>query len=120
MINLFRLLENETLKIFNIRERQKSRHKCGGTKVCKTEEVKKYFVNPKIVVEVFSYIIGSLDFKTISCTLFLLHMKTMNDVVLWYILALHQLFHFVACVSFLSIFFFFPFFLSFFVSSITS
>ena len=118
MFNLFRLMENETLKIFSIRERHKSRHKFGGTEVCKAEEVRKYFVNPKIEIEVFSYIICSLDFKNISCTLFLLHMKTMNGVVSSYILllALHHLFHFIACVSFLSIFFFF---LSFFVSSIT-
>ena len=47
-------MENETLKIFSIRERRKSRHKFGGTKVCKAEEVRKYFVNPKIEIEVFS------------------------------------------------------------------
>ena len=52
--NLFRLLENETLKIFSIRERRKSRHKCGGTKVCKAEKVRKHFINPKIEIEVFS------------------------------------------------------------------
>ena len=57
------LLENETLKIFSIRERRKSRHKFGGTKVCKAEEVRKYFVNPKIEIEVFSYIIYSLISK---------------------------------------------------------
>ena len=113
--NLFRLLENET---FSIPERRKSRYKFGGTKVCKAEEVTKYCANSKTEIEVFSYIICSLDFKNISCTLFSLHMKTMNGVVSSYILllALHHLFHFIACVSFLSIFFFF---LSFFVSSIT-
>ena len=59
-----------------------------------------------------------LDFKNILCTPVLLHMKAMNAVVLWnmLLLALHHLFHFIACVSLLSIFFFF---LSFFVSSIT-
>ena len=41
--HLFRLLENETLKIFSIQERCKSRHKLGGTKACKAEEVRKYF-----------------------------------------------------------------------------
>ena len=61
------------------------------------------FLNPKIEIEVFSYIICSLDFKNISCIFFLL-----NGVVSWYILALHNLFHFIACVSFLSTFFFFP------------
>ena len=99
-------------------EEDAERHKFGGNRVWKAEEVRKNFVNPKIEIEVFSYIICSLDFKNISCTLFLLHMKTMNGVVSSYILllALHHLFHFIACVSFLSIFFFF---LSFFVSSIT-
>ena len=46
---------------------------------------RKHFVNPKIEIEVFRYIICSLDFKNISCTLFLLHGKTMNSVVSWYI-----------------------------------
>ena len=60
-INLFRLLENETLKIFSIWERRKRRHKFGGTKVGKAKEVRKCFVNPKIEIEVFSYIICSLE-----------------------------------------------------------
>ena len=89
MFNLFRLLKNETLKIFSIQERRKSRHKFGGTKVCKAEEVRKYFTNRKVLVEVFSYMICSLDFKNISI-LFSLHMKIMNGVVLWYTLALHH------------------------------
>ena len=118
MFNLFRLLENKTLKIFSIRERRESRHRFGGTEVCKAEEVRKYFVNLEIELKVFSYIICTLDFKNISCAQFLLHMKTMNGVVSWYILALCLLFHFIVCVSFLSIFFLF--FLSIFVSSITS
>ena len=114
MFNLFRLLGNETLKIFSIRERRKSRHEFAVTKVCKAEEVRKNIGNPKIVVEFFSYVICSLDFKHISCALFLLHMKTMNGVVSWYKLALHHLFHFIACVSFLSIFsFIFVSFLSY-------
>ena len=53
MFNLFRLLENETLEMFSIRERRRSKHKFGGTKVCKAEEVRKYFVNSKIENEVF-------------------------------------------------------------------
>ena len=32
----------------NKQQRCKSKYKYGGTKVCKAEEVKKYFVNPKI------------------------------------------------------------------------
>ena len=75
------LLENETLKIFSIRERRKSRHKFGGTKVCKAEEVRKYFVNPKIEIEAFRYIIFSMDSKNILFTLFFLHMKMMNAVI---------------------------------------
>ena len=47
-------MENETLKILSIRERRKNKHKLGRTKVCKAEEVRKYFVNPKTEIEVFS------------------------------------------------------------------
>ena len=36
-----------------MRERRKSKHKFGGTKVYKAEEVRKYFVNSKIKNEVF-------------------------------------------------------------------
>ena len=53
MFNLFRLVENKTLKIFSMRERRKSKHKFGGTKACKAEEVRKYFVNSKIENGVF-------------------------------------------------------------------
>ena len=53
MFNLFRLLENETLKMFSMRKRRKSKHEFGGNKVCKAEEVRKYFVNFKIENEVF-------------------------------------------------------------------
>ena len=115
MFNLFRLLENETLKIFSIWERRKSRHKFGATKVCKAKSARKLFLNPKIEVKIFSYVICSLDFKNISCALFLLHMKTMNGVVSWYILLL-ALHHFFYCACFVS-FYFLYFFLSFFVSS---
>ena len=34
--------------MFSKQERRKSKYKFGGTKVCKAEEVRKYFVNPKI------------------------------------------------------------------------
>ena len=48
-------------------ERQKSKHKFGGTKVFKAKEERTYFVNPKIENEVFgyclNYIIFSLDFR---------------------------------------------------------
>ena len=82
-VNLFRLLENKILKIFSIQERYKSRQKFGRSNVSKTEEVRKYFVNLKLEIEDFSYIIHNLDFKNISCALFLLHMKMMNYVVSW-------------------------------------
>ena len=39
--------------MLSIRERHKSKHKFGGTKVCKAEEVRQYFVNSKIENEVF-------------------------------------------------------------------
>ena len=51
----------------NMREKCKSKQKFGGAKVFKTEQVRKYFVNPKTENEVFSqyvnYIICSLDFR---------------------------------------------------------
>ena len=37
-----------------MQERRKSKHKFGGTKISNAEEVKKYFVNPKIENQVFS------------------------------------------------------------------
>ena len=52
--NLFRLLENETSQMFSKRKRRKNKHKFGGTKLCKAEEVRKYFVNPKIENEFLS------------------------------------------------------------------
>ena len=36
-----------------MRGKRKSKHKLGGAKVCKAEQVKKYFVNPKTENEVF-------------------------------------------------------------------
>ena len=36
-----------------MRKKCKSKHKFGGAKVCKAEQVKKYFVNPKTENEVF-------------------------------------------------------------------
>ena len=38
----------------NMREKCKSKQKFGGVKVCKTEQVRKCFVNPKTENEVFS------------------------------------------------------------------
>ena len=39
--------------MFSMRQRHTSKHKFGGTKVCKAEEVRKYFVNPKLETENF-------------------------------------------------------------------
>ena len=39
--------------MFSKQERRKSKHKFGGTKVFKAEEVRKYFVNSKIEDELF-------------------------------------------------------------------
>ena len=53
MFNRFRVLENEIMEIFSNGERNKSKHKFAGTKVCGADEVQKYFVNPKTKIEVF-------------------------------------------------------------------
>ena len=42
-------------------------------------------------------------------TLSFFHMRTINSVISWYVLTLQRLFHFIACVSFLPIFFLFFF-----------
>ena len=39
--------------MFSKQEKRKSKHKFGGTKVFKAEEVRKYFVNSKIEDELF-------------------------------------------------------------------
>ena len=36
------------MEMFSKGERSKSKHKFGGTKVCKAEYVREYFVDPKI------------------------------------------------------------------------
>lgn len=41
MFNLFRLLENEAMKMFSMRVRNEGKHKFVATKGCETEEVKK-------------------------------------------------------------------------------
>ena len=37
-----------------MKEKCKNKLKFGGAKACKAEQVRKYFVNPKIEIEVFS------------------------------------------------------------------
>ena len=49
------------MKIFDVQERRKGRHKFGGTKLCKAEEVRNYFVNPKI--EIGSFQLHYLQFR---------------------------------------------------------
>ena len=41
------------MEMFSMGERNKSKHKFGGTKVCKAEEIRQYFINPKIEHENF-------------------------------------------------------------------
>ena len=53
LVYLGYLLENETMEMFSMGERSKSKDKFGGTKVCEAEEVREYFINPKIENEVF-------------------------------------------------------------------
>ena len=48
--------------------------------------------------------------RNISWILSLLHMRTMNGAISWYVLAVQRLFHFIACVSLLCISFCFLFF----------
>ena len=36
-----------------MQEKRKSKHNFGGAKVCKAEQVRKYFLNPKTENEVF-------------------------------------------------------------------
>ena len=51
---LFRLLENETIEMFGMGERTKSKRKLGWTKVCKADEVINHFINPKVENEAFN------------------------------------------------------------------
>ena len=87
--------------------------------------MRKQFLNPKVEVKVFSYIICSLDFKNVSCTLFLLHMLVYPHRYV-YSLFIAYWGRFVVCIAigspslisfycacFVS-FYFFYFFLSFF------
>ena len=43
------------MEMFNTQKRRKSKHKIGETKVCKAEEVRKYFVNTKIENKVYLF-----------------------------------------------------------------
>ena len=116
MLSLFRLLQNETSKIFSIRERHKSRHKFGGTKVCKAEGVRKYFVNPKTEIEVFNYIICRLAAWISKIS----HMLSSYCIYKrWMTLFRGTCWLSITYFILLHVFHFFFFFLSFFVSSIT-
>ena len=108
----FKLLENKTSKIFSIWERRKSRHKFRGTDVYKAQEVRKYFVNPKIGIYVFSYIICSLAFK-------ISHALSFDCIWKWWMVLfrgtywLSIIYFILLCVFLLCVFLFFPLFLSF-------
>ena len=54
LIYLGYLLEKESMEMFSIGERSKSKHKFSETKVCEAEEEREYFTNPKIEIEVFA------------------------------------------------------------------
>ena len=41
------------MEMFSMGERSKSKRKFGGTKVCEVDEVREYFINPKIKNEAF-------------------------------------------------------------------
>ena len=170
--------------MFSKQERCKSKYKFGGTKVCKAEEVRKYFLYPKIErfwlvcklhylqfgfqiyrssrsqlffgkgalknFEMLEFLVnkvagfqacnfikkrlkhrcfsakfgkslrasilhntsGGCFWKYLMNSPFILfHIRMMNCVIAWYVLALHRLFHFIACPWFLSISIFFLSFL---------
>ena len=56
LIYLDCFLENETMEMFSMEESSKTRRKFGGTKVCESERVREYFVNPKIENKVSDYL----------------------------------------------------------------
>ena len=88
-----------------------------GTKVCKSEQVRKYFVNPKTEIEVLSYIICSLDFENIS--------RTLSFYCIWkrWILSFHGTYWlsitYLILLRVFCFFLFFSFFLRFFAGSVT-
>ena len=47
-LNLFRILENETMEIFSMGGQSKSKRKFGKVKVSEPDEVTVYFINPEI------------------------------------------------------------------------
>ena len=53
--------------------KRQSKHRFCGAKVCKAEQVRRYFVNPKPESEVFgqyvNYIICCLDFRNIEAVI---------------------------------------------------
>ena len=62
------------------------------------------------ICKIFKSILLSGCSGNILWTLSLLHMRMMNGIIAWYVLALQCLFYFIVCVSFLSISFFFYYF----------
>ena len=47
-LNLFRILENETMEIFSMGGQSKSKRKFGEVKVSEADEITVYFINPEI------------------------------------------------------------------------
>ena len=54
-INLFRLLENETMEMFSTEERSKSKRKIGGTKACEADKVREFITNSRVENEAFHF-----------------------------------------------------------------
>ena len=66
-LNLFRLLESETIEIFTMGKRSKSKYKFGGMKVCEVDKVREYFIKPEIENGSFRLVCKfSLDFRKVS------------------------------------------------------
>ena len=101
MFNLFRLLENETLKMFSIWERRKSRHKFGGAKHFRNFQL--HYL--RFGFQNISLFIAYENYECCSCVV---HITIGSPSIIS-----------CYCVCFASFYGFFLFFLSFFVSCIT-
>ena len=87
-------------------------NKYAGLKTCNFIKKKLKHVFPCKIREIFKntffYRMHSVAASgNISWTFSLLHLRTMNGVISWYVLVLKRLFDFMTCVSFLSNFFIF-------------
>ena len=73
------------MKIFNIQETGKSRHKFGGTKVCKAGEKRKDFINPKIEIKVFSMNFLFIAYKNNEWCRFVVHIDSSALISFYYV-----------------------------------